>query len=188
MLPIKLNTVPYNFPTELSEITLKQFFALRGSKDILDEICALTGMNRQTIQNFKSPADLEKCTLLLNNVGKKLQQSFEGSKLPKQTIINGKVVKVPHNLKLQPVGAFIAVHNLITEEYKRCADQQTDFDPTNIIPQVLAHYFWLPYMGSDVLYSDEGIDNEDYMEQINTIPLTDAIPIANFFFRRYPNL
>jgi len=188
MLPIKLNNIPYSFPTEVSEITLKQFFDLRNSKDLIDEVCALTGLNRQTIQNFKERADLERCQLLLNTIGQKLSSGFDGVKVPKQTTIAGKIIKVPQNLKLEPVGAFIAVHNLITEEHKRCAEHNTAFDPTDIIPQVLAHYFWLPYMGTDALYSDERIEDEAYIEKINTIPLTDAIPIANFFFRKYPNL
>ena len=188
MLPVKLNNAPYNFPTEVSEITLGQFFALRRSEGLIDEICALTGMDRQTIQNFKGRDDLEKCQLLLNTIGQKLQAGFEDTKLPKQTVLAGKTIKIPRNLKLEPVGAFIAVHNLIADEHKRCAAQNLEFDPTNIIPQVLAHYFWLPYMGPDVLYSDERIEDEDYMEKIYAIPLTDAVPIANFFFRKYPDL
>lgn len=188
MLPIKLNNIPYNFPTEVHELSLGQFFALRKSKGVLDEVCALTGIDRETILNFKGREDLEQCQLLLNNLGQKLAAGFEGKKLPKQTTINGKTVKVPKNLKIEPVGAFIAVHNLITEAHKRCAEQNTEFDPTDIIPQVLAHYFWLPYMGDGVLYNDEKIENDEYMDHILTIPLTDAVPIANFFFRKYPNL
>ena len=188
MLPIKLNGNPYNFPTEVNEISLGQFFALRRSKGILDEVCALTGIDRQSVQNFKGRDDLERCQQLLNNLGSKLANGMESKTLPKQTTIAGKVVTVPKNLKLEPVGAFIAVHNLISEEQKRSAEDSTEFDPTNLIPQVLAHYFWLPYMGCDVLYSDEKIENEAYMEQILTMPVSDAVPIANFFFRKYPNL
>lgn len=188
MLPIKLNGLPYNFPTEVSEISLKQFFALRKAKGILDEICALTGIDRQTISNFKGREDLEKCSLLLSNLGQKLAKGFEGKKLPKQTIIDGKTIPVPKNLKLEPVGAFIAVHNLMSEEHKRATAAESNFDPTDLIPQVLAQYFWLPFMGDDVLYSDEKIENEVYMQQIMTIPVTDAVPIANFFFRKYPHL
>jgi hypothetical protein len=188
MLPIKLNNIACNFPTEVSEITLKQFFTLRKAKGLLDEICALTGIDRQTIQNFRDRADLEKCQMLLNTIGTKLAKGFNGVILPKQISIAGKTIKVPKNLKLEPVGAFIAVHNLITEEHERCAEQNTNFDPTDIVPQVLAHYFWLPYMGEGTLYSDERIEDEAYLEKINTIPITEAIPIANFFFRKYPNL
>lgn len=188
MLPIKLNGNHYSFPTELSEINLKQFYALRQAKDMIDEICALTGLQRQTIQNFKSRTDLAKCQALLGNIAQKLATGFDDAKLPKQTVMDGKVVKVPRNLKLEPVGAFIAVHNLINEELKQCAEKKVDFDPMPIIPQLLAHYFYLPYMGDGVLYSDEGVEDEGYMEKVHTIPITDAIPIANFFFRRYPNL
>jgi hypothetical protein len=188
MLPIKLNGNPYNFPTDVHEISLGQFFALRRSKGILDEICALTGMDRESVQNFKGRDDLERCQLLLNNLGAKLAKGIEGKKLPKQTTIAGKAVTVPKNLKLEPVGAFIAVHNLISDEQKRSAEGNTEFDPTDLIPQVLAHYFWLPYMGDDVLYSDGKIEDEAYMQQILTMPVTDAVPVANFFFRKYPNL
>lgn len=188
MLPIKLNNIPYSFPTEVSELTLRQFFALRKSTGIIDEVCALTGINRDTILNFRGRDDLEQCRLLLNNLGQKLAGGMEGVKLPKQTTIAGKTIAVPKNLKLEPVGAFIAVHNLITEEHKRAAAANAEFDPTNIIPQVLAHYFWLPYMGDDVLYNDEKIESEAYIDQIMSIPVTDAVPIAIFFFRKYPNL
>jgi len=188
MLPIKLNSKPYNFPTEVSEISLGQFFSLRRSKGILDEICALTGIDRQSVQNFKGRDDLERCQYLLNNLGSKLANGIEGKKLPKQTTIGGKTVIVPKNLKLEPVGAFISVHNLISEEQKRSAETGAEFDPTDLIPQVLAHYFWLPYMGADALYNDEKIEDETYMQQILAMPITDAVPIANFFFRKYPNL
>lgn len=188
MLPVKLNGQPYNFPTEVHEITLKQFFALRRAKGILDEICALTGIDRQTVANFKGRDDLNACQVLLNNLGQKLAEGMEGTTLPKQTTIAGKTVTVPKNLKLEPVGAFIAVHNLITDEHKRAADEGIDFDPTNIIPQVLAHYFWLPLMGDGVLYSEEKIEADDYQQQILSMPITDAVPIANFFFRKYPHL
>lgn len=188
MLPIKLNNVPYNFPTEVAELTLGQFFALRKAKGIIDEICALTGISRETISNFRGRTDLEKCTLLLNNLGAKLQTGFNTTKVPAETNIGNKTIRVPKNLKIEPVGAFIAVHNLITEEQKRCAAADTEFDPTDIIPQVLAQYCWLPLMGEDALYNDEQIESEAYMQQILTMPATDAIPIANFFFRKYPYL
>jgi hypothetical protein len=188
MIPIKLNNVAYNFPTEVSEITLKQFFALRKCSGIIDEICVLTGMDRQTIQNFKDRSDLEKCRLLLNTIGQKLEQGFNSDVLPKQITIAGKTIKVPKNLKVEPVGAFIAVHNLIAEAHKRCDEQHTSFDPTDIIPQVLAHYLWLPYMGAGMLYNDENIENEAYLDKIGSIPVTDAVPLANFFFRKYPTL
>lgn len=188
MLPIKLNGNPYNFPTEAREINLGQFLALRRANDVLDEICALTGIGRQSVQNFKGRADLQRCQLLLNNLGTKLAKGLAGTKRPKQTTIAGKAVTIPKNLKLEPVGAFIAVHNLISEEQKRSTEGNIEFDPTHLIPQVLAHYFWLPYMGDDALYSDEKIEDEAYMAQILTMPITDAVPIANFFFRKYPNL
>jgi hypothetical protein len=188
MLPIKLNGKPYTFPTEVSELSLQQFFALRKSKGILDEICALTGIDRQTISNFKGREDLEKCHMLLSNLGKKIAEGFNSNTLPKQTTIAGKTVRVPKNLKLEPVGAFISVHNIINQEQKRCAEAGVELDPTDIIPQVLAHYFWLPYMGDNALYSDEKIEDEAYIDQIMTIPVTHAVPIANFFFRKYPNL
>lgn len=188
MLPIKLNGQPFNFPTEVSELTLKQFFALRKANGILDEICALTGIDRQTIANFKGREDLATCQALLADLGKKLSEGFDTQSIPKEVIIAGKTVSVPKNLKLEPVGAFISVHNLITEEQRRAADTEAAYDPTDIIPQVLAHYFWLPYMGDDVLYSEEKVENEAYLEQIMSIPFTKAVPIANFFFRRYPNL
>jgi hypothetical protein len=188
MLPIKLNGTPYNFPTEVHEISLEQFLALRKSKGVLDEICTLTGIDRETISNFKGRADLQKCQVLLGNLGSKLALGLATQKLPKQTTIAGKNVRVPKNLKIEPVGAFIAVHNIITEEHKRCAESGADFDPTDSIPQVLAHYFWLPLMGDDVPYNDEKIENGAYMQQILSMPAADAIPIANFFFRKYPAL
>jgi len=187
MLPIKLNNQSYNFPTEVAELTLGQFLALRCSTDILDEICALTGLGRQSVQNFRSQDDLKCCRLLLNNLGDKLAKGLAKAKMPKQTTIGGKIVTVPKNLKLQPVGAFIAAHNLITQTQKRQAQNAEEFDPTDLIPQLLANYFWLPYMGEDELYSDEKIENEAYMQQILNMPVTHALPIANFFFRRYPN-
>ena len=188
MIPVKLNQQAFNFPQEVNELNLKQFFALRNATDILDEICAITGLNRQSVQNFKSADDLKTCRQLLNNLGQKINQGFNANKLPKTVTLGNKTIKIPTNLKLEPVGAFIAVHNLITDEHKRNAENDTEFDPTNLVPLVLAHYFWLPYQGQDALYNDELIEDEAYMNLILALPITEGIPVANFFFQKYPDL
>lgn len=195
MIPVKINGNTYNFPVTLKELTLKQFFGIKHASDIIDELCAITDLDRLSILNFKSASDLVKCKSVLDVLAGNIKKGTEGTKLPKEVLINGKMIPIPKDLKLEPIGAYIAVHNIIEDEYRRCAGLNIEFNPTDMIPQVLANYFYLPYLNygkpesePDALFIDEKVSNEVYMSYILNISVADAVPIANFFFRKYPDL
>lgn len=186
MLQIKMNGQPYDFPTLASELTLKQFFAIRNAKSLIEEVCAITGMDKQTVANFKSPKDIANVTVLMNQLGADLKKGFNNKTLPKNVDMAGKKISVPKKPRLEPVGAFMAVHDIIAEEVNRCQKDGVEMDFTHRIPEILANYFYVPYTGD--LYSDEKVESDDYMEAIMSIKLVDAVPIGNFFFRKFPNL
>lgn len=188
MLAVKINGEKYAIPTQLRELTLGQFFALRDAKDIIDEVCALTGLERSAVSNFATKSDLQKCYAAFTPIGAELSKlsKTERRELPKEVTINGRVITVPKSLKLEPVGAFIAVNDILATEHNKNEKLGLGVDYTDVIPQVLAHYFFIHYNGG--LYDDELAESENYLQAIKTIPITDAIPIANFFFRKFPNL
>lgn len=186
MITIKINEKEYQVPTKVQDLTLGQFFKLRQAKDILDEICALTGIDRETISNVKSYKDLQAAQAISTQISISMSKGFDNKKLPKEITFGGKTITVPKELKLEPVGAFVAVHDLLATQTNVFMQNGSQVDYTDQIPQTLAHYLYVPYTGE--LYSDEKAEGPEFMEKVNQIRFVDAVPMANFFFRKYPNL
>lgn len=186
MVKVKINNEDYSIPTKIEELTVGQFFGLRTSNTVVDEICALAGIDRETILNLKSYKDVSAAQILVSQFGAVLAKGFNANKRPKQITFGGKTISIPKDLKLEPVGAFIAVHDILATQTNKFIKAGGEVDYTDQIPLTLAHYLYVPYTGE--LYSDEKAEGAEFMEKINQIRFVDAVPIANFFFRKYPNL
>ncbi len=187
MVEIKINGNPYNFPTFVTELSLQQFFALREAKNIIDEICAVTGLDKQTVENFKSPKALQTAVTLMNVLAADIKKGFDGATLPKSVKIGDKTIMVPRDLHLEPIGAFMSVHDILAEQANKNNELKREPDFTDCIPSTLAHYFFT-YVNPGAMYSDEAADAPEYLSLIMQLPFTVAVPIANFFFRKFPNL
>lgn len=197
MINVTINGNAVNFPTSVFDLSLKQFFALKKSKDIIDEISACTGIARNTIENFKDLKTVHNAQALLSALRVSIEEGFDGRNFPKEVYIGLKKIKVPSELRLEPIGAFMSVNDILAEHNnKMIADglkqgrtiTTEDINFTDCIPKVLAHYFFRPYHGDDVLYSDIKAESPEYMEKILNLPLTQAVPLANYFFLKFPNL
>lgn len=197
MLNITINGNAVNFPTSVFDLSLKQFFALKKAKDILDEISACTGIARNTIENFKDLKTVNNAQALLATLRISIEAGFDSRNFPKEVYIGLKKIKVPAELRLEPIGAFMSVNDILAEHSnKMIADglkqgrtiTTDDINFTDCIPKVLAHYFFRPYHGEETLYSDINAEAPEYMEKILNLPLTQAVPLANYFFLKFPNL
>jgi len=186
MVKVKINNADYSIPTKIEDLTVGQFFALRTANTIVEEICALAGIDKETILNLKSYKDVVAAQVLVSQFGVVLSKGFNTYKRPKQITFGGKTINIPMDLKLEPVGAFISVHDILATQTNKFMKDGGEVDYTDQIPLTLAHYLYVPYTGE--LYSDEKAEGSEFMEKINEIRFVDAVPIANFFFRKYPNL
>ncbi len=197
MLNVNINGNPVQFPTSVYDLNLRQFFAIKKSKDILDEISACTGIARNTIENFKDLKTVNAAQALLSTLRMSIEAGFDSRTFPTHIQIGMKKIKVPAELRLEPIGAFMSVNDILAEHSNKMVAEATkqgktmttdDINFTDCIPKVLAHYFYLPYHGEGVLYSDLKAETPEYMGKILNIPLTQAVPLANYFFLKFPNL
>lgn len=186
MQKVKINGKPYDFPVSVNDLTLKHFFDLRQCKDLIDEISVLTDIERETILNFKDVDTIRAARVLTESLKGSILEGFENIKLPKQVIIGEKTIRVPKELRLQPIGAFMAVSDLLGKHSKLNRREATDY--TICIPKTLAHYFYKPYFGDDVIYNEDKAEADSFMGLIMQMKVVEAVPVANFFFRRFPNL
>jgi hypothetical protein len=188
MIPVKLNGTKYNFPTQLNEITLGQWLRLRKSTGAIEDLSILTGLNAKAISNFKSVDDFRKCQVLIQTLLAGYEKEAKSAKMPKSVQLGGKTIVVPKKLELEPVGAYISVHNLIANEYNTYEANGNQFSDDGIYADILSYYFWLPYNGDGAVYNDEQAEAPEYKNMILQLPFLDAITIGNFFFQKFPDL
>lgn len=188
---IKINGQPFDFPVDVNEITNKQFFGIFNAKDILDEISVITGIERSEIENFKNFKTVEVAQALMRTLAGSIAAGFDGTKLPKSFVIDGKTIDIPKELRLEPIGAFMSVHDILAthvneETEKGVAPESMNF--TSLIPKVLAHYFFKPFYGDNVLYSEEAAEKPAFMEKIMNCNFVASVQVGNFFFRNIGRL
>lgn len=186
-MKIKLNGNEVNFPTMASELTLKQLFELRQATSPIEEICALVGLDKNTVSNFKSMETVRRAQALMIALGEDMKNGFGGGPLPDKVFIGGKMIKVPKDLKLEPVGAWMNVHNILAEKRNENLQANLPEDFTDCIPKTLAHYFYAQYHKGEN-YSEVAVEDPAWMEKVLQLNVSVAIPIANYFFLRFPAL
>lgn len=106
----------------------------------------------------------------------------------------GKYVKVLSNLGIEPAGAYMEAKEVIKadlEEFAKHNPELSDdelkdvYSPTiQSLCRILALYFYCPATG-EKFNSYKAVQFE---EVIKKLPITKALPIARYFFLRYPNL
>lgn len=103
----------------------------------------------------------------------------------------GKLVKVITNLGIEPAGAYMEAKELIKAEYqewdriKKEYGDHIEFNPSiNSLCKLLALYFYCPATGEKF----STIKANEFQSVIRQLPITKALPIARYFFLKYPNL
>lgn len=102
-----------------------------------------------------------------------------------------KIVPVISNLGIAPAGAYLEAKQLIKKEYERWEkvkeqySEEIEFNPS-IEAQIrlLSLYFYVPATGNKF----NTLKVIEFDEVIKKLPITQALPIARYFFLRYPNL
>ena len=184
-------------PSLLNELTLGQLMALQDKSDLsdLDAISILSGVVIDELQNIKNAEDLHVFGDAVLSLSTQISYLYNSDEIPKKVIFyHGKSpieIKVINNLSVEPAGAFLASRDVIATEINEHIkahgeeDWQQRFNPSlKACCQILAHYFYCRVTGER--YNEYKI--EAFYDVIKQLRVTEALPIAKYFFIRYPNL
>lgn len=105
--------------------------------------------------------------------------------------VKGKVIPVIKNLGVEPAGAYMEAKEVIKQEYERWERVKKEYgDHIEFNPsiesqiKVLSIYFYCRATGEK--FKSHKID--EFSEVIKKLSITQALPIARYFFLSYPNL
>lgn len=184
-------------PTQLNELRLSQLMQMQDTSQLtdLDAIHILSGVPLQELKNVSSFTDLQQFSEPVALLAHQIKQAYNAEAIPKQItfLIDGKprTVQVIKNLSVEPAGAFMAARDLIADEISSHISQYGEaewrdhFNPSlKLCSQILAQYFYTRATGMPY---DE-YQAAAFTEQVEQLPVTDALPIARYFFLSYPNL
>jgi hypothetical protein len=189
--------VTVSMPEKLEQVTLGQLMEMQVTKDLSDlqAVSILSGTPLNDLQNIVDVNDLQVFNNQVLSIAHQIKYLYNSDAIPKETTftIDGKPVqvKVMKNLSVEPAGAFMAAREIIADEIAKHitehgeADWQEHFNPSlQACAQVLAQYFYCRATGKP--YNEYAA--AEFEEQVKQLPVTDALPIAKYFFLSYPNL
>lgn len=189
-------------PTDLTEITIGQMIAMEKAED--NSIPLIPGLTKDVCDNITNYSDLQMIDEYIQSLAHKIRYCFNEKHLPEHIIIGTKKVKrfgfvfekenkikVIKNLSIEPAGAYLASRDIIADEINRHINlygeenYKDNFAPSiDACANLLAHYFYCPATG--LLYNEQKA--EAFKEEILKLSMQAALPIARFFFLRFPDL
>jgi len=184
-------------PTILNEITLGQMIGMQEKHYLndLDAISILSGIPKQDLNNVINFDDFSIFSEYVQSLAHQIKYLYNSDIVPhKVTFMLGKrkvVVKVIHNLSVEPAGAFLAARDIIADEINAHIGLYGEdnwkeyFQPSlKACCNVLAQYFFCRATGKKY---DE-YEAEEFNEEVKKLRVTEALPIAKHFFTCYPDL
>jgi hypothetical protein len=184
-------------PTSLHELKLRQLMAMQAADELndLQAIHILSGLPLEELKQVQHFADLQIFNEHVLALATEIKQLYSSEAIPDAVTfgLDDKPVKVKvmKNLSVEPAGAFMAARDIIAEEINKHiarhgeANWQETFNPSlQTCSQVLAHYFYSRATGNAY---DELLAAQ-FTEEVEKLPVTEALPIAKYFFLSYPNL
>lgn len=189
--------VTLSMPEKLEQVTLGRLMEMQATKDMSDlqAVSILSGTPLNDLQNIVDVNDLQVFNSQVLSIAHQIKYLYNSDAISKETTftIDCKPVKVKvmKNLSVEPAGAFMAAREIIADEIAKHitqhgeADWQEHFNPSlQACAQVLAQYFYCRATGKP--YNEYAA--AEFEEQVKLLPVTDALPIAKYFFLSYPNL
>ena len=189
-------------PTQLHDVTLGQMIAMQENPQLndIEAISILSGIPVNDLYNVKNMEDFQLFGDAVLSLSYQIKYLYNSEDIPKEvTFMVGeasekptqKKVKVIQNLSVEPVGAFMAARDIITEEVNAHIKQYGDenwkenFNPSlNACCHVLAHYFFFRATGKK--YNE--YQAEEFCNEVKKMRVTEALPISKHFFTCYPSL
>ena len=179
-------------PDQLTELNLGQMMALQEKPELSDieAISVLSGITTDALNNVKNAHDFQTFSDAILSLSYQIKYLYNSEIIPKEVsfiLDHGteksvtKLVKISHNLSVEPAGAFMAAREIIADEVndhiKQYGDEdwQENFNPSlNACCHVLAHYFFCRATGKKY---DE-YQAEEFCTEIKKMRVTEALPIA----------
>jgi len=197
----KLKTVSgylyINLPDQLNEITIGQLIELQERPDLNDveAISILSGIAVEELKNVSNMDDFRVFGDIVSSLSHQITHLYNSDAIPEYITFNNdktnRKVKVIYNLSVEPAGAFMAARDIIAEEIniqkaKHGEDNFSGhFNPSlKACCQVLAQYFYCKVTGKK--YNE--YEAEEFCAEIKKLRVTEALPIAKYFFTCYPSL
>ena len=184
-------------PTILNEITLGQMIGMQGKHYLndLDTISILSGIPKEELNNVINFDDFSIFGECVQSLVHQIKYLYNSDIVPHNvTFMLGKrkvVIKVVHNLSVEPAGAFLAARNIIADEINAHIglygeeNWKEHFQPSlKACCDVLAQYFFCRATGKKY---DE-YEADEFSEEVKKLRMTEALPIAKHFFTCYPDL
>jgi len=184
-------------PTILNEITLGQMMEMQEKHYLndLDAISILSGIPKEELNHVSNFDDFKVFGEYVHSLAHQIKYLYNSDIIPhKVTFMLGKrqvIVKVIHNLSVEPAGAFLAARDIIADEINTHInlygeeDWKEHFQPSlKACCDVLAQYFFCRATGKKY---DE-YEAEEFNEEIKKLRVTEALPVAKHFFTSYPDL
>jgi len=184
-------------PTILNEITLGQMIGMQEKHYLndLDAISILSGIPKDDLNNVINFDDFSVFGDYVQSLAQQIRYLYNSDIVPHNvTFTLGKrnvLVKVIHNLSVEPAGAFLATRDIIADEINYHIslygeeNWKEHFQPSlKACCNVLAQYFFCRATGKKY---DE-YEAEEFSEEVKKLRVTEALPIAKHFFTCYPDL
>jgi hypothetical protein len=190
-------------PTQLDELTLGQMMALQENPEIKDieAISILSGISLDDLHNVTNYQDFHELGNSILSLAAQISHLYTITSIPKQIefvlpLKDGfpakkTKVKVMQNLSIEPVGAFMAARDIITDEINTFIKKHGEenwrehFNPSlKTCCEVLAQYFYCAATGNT--YNEYNANA--FTSEVKKLRVTEALPISRHFFSCYPNL
>jgi hypothetical protein len=184
-------------PSLLSEITLGQMMAMQDAPQLndLSAISILSSIPIQDLQNVCDIRDFDVFGETVLSLSGQIKYLYYTDDIPQKATFyvddKAVVVNVIRNLSVEPAGAFLAARDIIAEEINEHItlhgeeNWKEHFNPSlKACCDVLAHYFYCKITGKK--YNEYQV--EEFYDTVKQLKITEALPIAKYFFLSYPNL
>ncbi len=175
-------------PTVLSEITLKMLMDTEEGVGGIPMIPELTQDVFDNITDIKQADEIKERILSLVH---QINYTYDAKAVPSRIHISGKWIDVPKNISIEPAGAYMVCRDLIAEEINQHIAKYGEekwkeyFRPSlKCCAMLLANYFYCKATGQ--LWEEQKA--EEFVNEIYKIPITQCLPIANFFFVNFRKL
>lgn len=181
--------IQIKIPTSLAEITIGQMIEMQEATG--NEIPCIDGLSEDVVSNIVDYTELFEIRERILSLAHQIKYAYESNDFPKEIHIIGKVVKVPHNLNIEPAGAYLNCHNTIATEINKNIELYGEnewrekFTPSlKTCCELLAHYLYCPATG--LPYREQLAD--DFINEVKKMSVKEGLPLARFFMTSYPVL
>jgi len=187
-----------SMPDNLQDVTLQMMIQFQQpALSDLEAISALTQTPIKTLYGIIDIAALNEVILpFAQSLQHQLAYTYEAGVLPKQVTLRypggtAQVINLGEDVGFYAYGAVMEARELMTAEILRHQQTYGDMWREHLNPDlrtcglILTHFLYnRAYPG----HVPSAIDIQQFFDVVKWLPITDAAPLARYFFLSYPNL